>query len=194
MTMRQVSLCLLLGIVTTSAQERPFQVQTKIVQVPVSVTDQSGRSVDGLSARDFTVLDDGIRQEEVSLDDFSTGLAPISIGIVIQTSAASTPALAKIRRIGSMIQPLIIGQQGAAAVVTFDQNIKWVQDFTSDDDQIRSALENLRASRSEEARMIDAIAEVAAHMKERKGRKMLLVIGESRDRGSDTGFQQAQAR
>ena len=40
-----------------------------------------------------------------------------------------------------------------------DQNIKWLQDFTSDDNQIRSALENLKASLSSEARMIDAIAE-----------------------------------
>jgi VWFA-related protein len=194
MTMRQLSIFLLCGLVITSAQERPFRVQTKIVQVPVSVTDPRGRSVDGLAARDFTVLDNGVRQEEVSLDDFSTGLAPISIGIVIQTSAASKPALTKISRIGGMIQPLITGERGSAAVVTFDQNIKWVQDFTSDDNQIRSALENLRASRSDGARMIDAIAEVAARMKERNGRKMLLVIGESRDRGSEAGFQQVRDR
>lgn len=190
--LRQVFTYLLFALVSTSAQEPPFHVQTKIVQVPVSVTNQSGESMDGLSAQDFTVLDNGIRQENVSVDDFSIGLAPISIGILIQTSAGSKPALMKINRIGGMIQPLITGERGAAAVVTFDQNIKWLQDFTSDDNQIRSALKNLKASRREDARMIDAIAEVAARLKERSGRRMLLVISESRDRGSDTGFQQVR--
>ncbi|HEY4088741.1 MAG TPA: VWA domain-containing protein [Bryobacteraceae bacterium] len=190
--LRHVSTYLLFALVITSAQEPPFRVQTKVVQIPVSVTNQNGGSVDGLSAQDFTVLDNGIRQADVTLDDFSTGLAPISIGIVIQTSAASKPALVKISSIGGMIQPLIVGERGAAAVVTFDQNVRWLQDFTSDDIEIRSALKNLRASRSGEARMIDAIAEVADRLKERNGRRILLVIGESRDRGSDTGFQKVR--
>ena len=189
---RQVSTYLLFALVVTSAQEPPFRVQTRIVQVPVSVTNQSGGSVNGLSARDFTVLDNGVRQKDIRLEDSSTGLAPVSIAIVIQTSAASKPALMKIIRIGGMIQPLIIGERGAAAVATFDQNIRWLQDFTSDDNEIRSALKNLRASRSESACMIDAIAEAAARLKERNGRRMLLVIGESRDRGSDTAFQRVR--
>ncbi len=190
--LRRFSTYLLFALVVTSAQEPPFRVQTRIVQVPVSVTNQSGESVDGLSAQDFTVLDNGIRQEKVRVDDFSTGLAPISIVILIQTSEASKPALMKINRIGGMIQPLITGERGAAAVVTFDQNIRWLQDFTSDDNQIRAALKNLRASRSEDARMIDAIAETAARLKERSGRRMLLVIGESRDRGSNARFERVR--
>ena len=192
MLLRQVSTYLLFSLVITSAQEPPFRVQTKIVQVPVTVTNQRGESVGGLSAQDFAVLDNGVRQENIRLDDFSTGLAPVSMAIVIQTSAASKPALMKINRIGGMIQPLIVGERGVAAVVTFDQNIRWLQDFTSDDNQIRSALKNLRASRTEGARMIDAIAEAAARLKVRNGRRMLLVIGESRDRGSDTRLERVR--
>ena len=102
-------------------------------------------SVDGLAARDFKVLDDGVRQE-VTVDDFITGLAPISLAIAIQTSGISTPALTKVRRIGGMIQPLVIGQRGEAAIVTFDSEIKWLQDFTSDDDKIRDAVKKLQPS------------------------------------------------
>jgi hypothetical protein len=67
--------------------------------------------------RDFTMLDDGV-QQEVTLDDSDAGLPPISLAIVIQTSGISTPALAKIRRIGSVIQPLVIGPRGTAAVMS----------------------------------------------------------------------------
>jgi hypothetical protein len=61
--------------------------------VPVSVTDKSGRAEEGLSARDFRLLDDGVPRE-VTLDTFDTGVAPISLVIAIQTSGISGPALA----------------------------------------------------------------------------------------------------
>src|ERR1035438_10870977 len=109
--MLRIAICLICCLGSITAQDERFRVQAKIVQVPVSLTDKTGRNLDGLAARDFKVLDDGI-QREVTVDDFSTGLPPISLAIVIQTSGISTPALAKIRRIGSMIQPLVIGPQG----------------------------------------------------------------------------------
>jgi len=188
--MRGAAVCLICSLGTVTAQNAPFRVQSKVVQVPVSVTDKDGRNVDGLTAGDFTVLDDGVPQK-VTVDDFFSGLAPISLAIAVQTSGISTPALAKIRRIGSMIQPLVIGERGEAALVTFDSEIKWLQDFTSDDGKIQDAVKKLQASWANEARMIDAIAAVADHMKERQGRKVLLLISESRDRGSATKFQRA---
>ena len=97
-----------------------------------------------------------------------------------------------IRHIGGMIQPLVIGLRGEAAVVTFDGKIKWVQDFTPDDDKIRDAVKTLKAAAGiDRVRMLDAIVEVADRMQQRKGRKVLLLISESRDRGSETVFRQS---
>jgi hypothetical protein len=53
-------------------------------------------------------------------------------------------------------------------------------------------VENLKAgSAMEQARMLDAIAAVASHANQLKGRKVMLLLSESRDRGSETTFQQA---
>ena len=187
---RRLTVCMLSCIGCVTAQRGPLRVQTNVVQVPVIVTDKDGRNVDGLVARDFSVLDNGVRQE-VSMDDFGAGLAPISLAIAIQTSGISTPALAKVRNIGGLIQPLVTGARGEVSVVTFDSQIKVLQDFTPDDDKIRSAVKNLKpASSMDRARMIDAIVEVARHMQDRQGRKVLLLISETRDRGSETTFQQ----
>jgi len=82
----RTTVCLIccLGILSaqndSSRVETPIRVQTEVVQVPVSVTDRSGRNIDGLAARDFTVLDDGFRLE-VALDAFGRGSAPISLVI-----------------------------------------------------------------------------------------------------------------
>ena len=186
----RVALCVFFRLGCMAAQNGSFRVQTKVVQVPVSVTARDGQSIDGLVAHDFRVLDDGAPQD-ITLDDFNTGLPRISLALAIQTSGISTPALASIRRIGGMIQPLVTGSRGEVAVVTFDSQIKWLQDFTADDDKIQFAVKSLKPGSMGQARMLDAIAEAAGHMQQRKGRKVLLLISESRDRGSETRFQQA---
>jgi VWFA-related protein len=166
-------------------------VQTKVVQIPVTVTDKKGLNVDGLAAEDFRLLDNGVRQE-VSVDDFVSGGSPISLAVAIQTSGISTPALASIRRISGLIQPLLSGAQGEVAVVTFNNGVHWLQDFTSDERRIQAAVENLNVGLTlNDARMLDAAAVVARHMEPRPGRKMLLLISESRDRGSETSLEQA---
>jgi len=189
--LRRTIICVLCGLAGIAAQNDPLRVQTQLVQVPVSVVDKNGRIVEGLRAQDFAVLADGARQE-ATLDDFPIGSAPISLVIAVQSSGIASPALAKIRRIGGLIQPLLTGPRGAVAVVTFDNRINWLQDFTSDDGRIRSALQSVEAGRSvQDARMLDAISSVARHMQQRPGRKILLLISESRDRGSETTMQQA---
>lgn len=172
------------------AQDAPFRAQTQVVQVPVGVTDKGGRSVNNLVAADFTVLDNGDPQK-VTLDDV-TAAAPISLAIVIQSSGISKPVLPRLRKIGGMIQPLVTGAQGRVAVVTFDSRIHWVQDFISDDDKIRSAFKNLSVGLDlQESRLLDAVVVVAGHLEHRQGRKILLLISESRDRGSETKIGQA---
>ncbi len=114
---RRTAAFLICGLQSIAAQDigtaPGFRAETRIVQTPVSVTDVRGRGVDGLAARDFLVLSDGIKQD-VTLDSFDTGVAKISLAIAVQTSGISTPALTKIRRIGGMIQPLVIGSGGEA--------------------------------------------------------------------------------
>jgi VWFA-related protein len=172
------------------AQSPAFRTETSVVQVPVGVTAGNGRDVEGLQAGDFTLRDNGVARE-ITLDVFGAGAAPISFVIAVQSSGISTPALKKIQRIGSMIQPLVIGTRGEAAVVTFDSEINWVQDFTGDPTAIRNAFADLKPFKSAQSRLYDAIAEVADHMKDRKGRKVLLLISESRDRSSTIKFEEA---
>jgi VWFA-related protein len=166
-----------------------FRAEKRVVQVPVSVTDKSGRAVEGLSARDFRLLDDGVPRE-VSMDTFDTGVAPISLVIAVQTSGISGPALVKIRRIGGMIQPMVTGSRGEAAVVAFDDNVAWRLDFTSDSEQLQRALLGLHAGTFSRAHMFDAVGEAANLMRNRKGRKILLLISETRDRGSKMNLKQ----
>jgi VWFA-related protein len=182
--------CLLLCSIAASAQERTFRVQSKVVQVPVIVTDKEGRNIDGLSAPDFTVLDNGVPQK-ITVDDFSGGLPPISLVVAVQSSKTSELALADVRRIGAMIQPLITGQRGEASVVAFDRDIRWLEDFTRNESRIHDAIQSLGIGSNTGARIFDTISEAADRMRERKGRKILLLISQSNDSGSHIKLDEA---
>src|SRR5262245_13187200 len=60
-------------------------VDVQLVQLPVSVLDKDGRSVNGLPKDDFEVFEDGVEQE-ISL--FTHDDVPISVGLVIDNSAS----------------------------------------------------------------------------------------------------------
>lgn len=178
---------LMLVCLAGQAQEpvRPpdiFRVESKVVQVPVIVTDKLGRNINALRAADFEVLDNGVPQT-VTLDDFSSGLPPISLVVAVQCSRTSQLALPDIRRIAAMIQPLITGARGEAAVLAFDREIRWVQDFTRNEEKIYDAMKSLKTGAGG-ARIFDALTEAAERLSPRKGRKVMLLISQSNDSGS----------
>jgi VWFA-related protein len=174
-----------LSICLSPAQDSKFHAESRVVLVPVTVTDDKGKPIDGLGIGDFSLLDHGARQR-IALDVSDTGVAPISLVIAIQTAGVSAAALAKIRKIGGMIQPLIVGDRGEAAVLTFDSEIRWARDFTSESRLVRDSFEGLRAGEGMTARMLDALVQATARMRERKGRRIVVIVSESRDRGSKT--------
>jgi VWFA-related protein len=149
------------------------------------VTDKHGTSINGLNASDFVLLDDG-KSRAVQVDTIDSGLPPVALVTLVQTSDLSLSALGKIRKTGSMISDSVLGANGEAAVVTFDSDIKLVQNFTTDEDAISDAFRDLKASDAEGGRMIDAVQYALAMLQGRSGprRQIILLIGESKDRGS----------
>jgi VWFA-related protein len=189
--LRRAAVCLVCCYVSgVIAQNPSFRTEANVVQVPVRVKTKKGEPVEGLTARDFKLLDDGIPRE-VTVDVFETGQAPISLVIAVQSAGISTPALKKIRKIGGLIEPLVTGVRGQAAVVSFDSEITWLTDFTGDSTALQNAMKSIVPGALMQARMFDAIAEIAERMKSREGRKVLLLISETRDRGSKTTFDRA---
>ena len=172
------------------AQEPRFGVHSPLVLVPVTVTDAKGRSVAGLEASDFLMFDNG-RARRPIVDTIDTGVAPIALVIAVQSAGISAAAIEKIRKIGAMIQPLVTGERGSASLVSFDERVTWVQDFTNDADSIGRAFTQLqphtRAGEEKEAHLLDAVHAAIERLRGRPNvRRVLLLISESRDRGSTT--------
>ncbi len=170
------------------AQEPTFRSSVPVVLVPVTVTDRKGNFVEGLTAQDFALLSDG-KVKQFHLDSAESVSSQLAIVIAIQTNDLSLATNQKVRKVGSLIQPLIAGDRGRAAVVGYGDTSVLLADFTRDPNVIAEAFERTAASQGgNTARQIDAVAYAARLLNGRPQgeRKVLILLGESKDRGSMT--------
>ena len=172
------------------AQEPRFDTQSRLVLVPVTVTDARGRMQEGLEARDFLVFDNG-RPQKVTVDTLATGVAPIALIVVVQTSGISKPVMDKVEKIGAMILPLVTGERGCAGLLTFSERLTWVQDCTNNEDALAFAFHRIESGATKSGRLLDAVGEAIGRLRrEQDSRRVLLLISESRDRSSQRTLDQ----
>jgi VWFA-related protein len=160
----------------------------EVVQAPVLVFDHDGNYVDGLQPHQFHLFDNG-KEQNINVD---VTYIPISLVICLQANAHVEGILPQVKKIGGLIAPMLIGDQGEAAVIAFDSRIRVMQDFTSDSDKITRSVKDLTAG-SNSSRMIDAIAAATRMLRTRPNnrRRIILYIGETRDVSSETRLREA---
>lgn len=166
-----------------SSNEQPtFRVPVRVVEAPVTVIDKHGGYVDGLQPSDFKLFDND-KEQNIHVD---VTFQPISLVIAIQASDQIEGILPKINKIGSLIQPILIGDQGEAAVLAFDHRFRTMQDFTSDPNKIQEAIKKITPG-SRSSRLTDAVVESVRMLRSRPAnrRRILLLISEVRDHGSE---------
>ena len=159
-----------------------IRVGTSEVIAPTTVLDRDGNFVSGLTGSDFELFDNDKRQK-LKVD---VSFIPISMAIVIQNSAQAEKVLPTVARIGSMIEPVVTGEQGEVAVLTFDHRIQLLQNFTNDFTKVKDALGKLRAG-SNSVRLNDAVLEAARMLgrTDKSRRRVIMLISETQDRGSE---------
>lgn len=186
----RTAFCLLAvcGLAAAQEQQGPtFTGGVNVVVAPVTVT-SGGQFVNGLEARNFKLLDNG-KEQDIKLD---VSFVPISLVLAVQCSSNAHVFLPAIRKIGPLIEGLVTGKDGEAALLAFDHRMRTLQDFTSDGRLISKALESLNPGSSSHA-MIDAVFSGTRMLRNRpKGnRKVLLMVTETIDRGSEGRMREA---
>ena len=182
---RLAFICLLACAVGTVAvaQEITLHGGTTVVLVPALVTDLNGEPIFGLKAQDFVIYDNGAEQK-AHLDD--SGRPPqTSVVVAVQRGHDEQETLDKVRRIGSLLYPLIGEGRGEAAVVGFDSQPALLQGFTSDSDLINAAFAKLSPGDHFSA-VLDAVSYATLMLDGRpqENRKVLFLVSEPTDSGS----------
>ncbi|PYT23884.1 MAG: hypothetical protein DMG58_27155 [Acidobacteria bacterium] len=165
-----------------TVSDETIRATVNVVLAPVTVLDRHGDYVSGLQPQDFRLLDNG-KEQKIQVD---VAFQPISLVIAVQANDHVEGMLPKINKIGALIQPLVIGEQGEAAVMAFDHRFRTMQDFTSDSIKIENAIKKITPG-SQSSRLIDAVIESVRMLRSRPAnrRRILMLISETRNRGSE---------
>jgi Ca-activated chloride channel family protein len=180
-----VAASLVAGTVATLAAQNQegftFRSGVELINVTTTVTDEDGRFVSGLRKEDFTVYEDGERQE---VTQFSNERVPVSLGIVLDTSGSMTPD--KMSAARSAIDRFVydlLGKDDELFFMEFANRPDLVQDWTTDRRAISRAVS--RVSPAGGTAMFDAIADaVPVANAGRHPKKALLVISDGNDTNS----------
>ncbi|HEY7336638.1 MAG TPA: VWA domain-containing protein [Bryobacteraceae bacterium] len=158
-----------------------FVQSVKEVMAPVTVTDRDGKVVNGLTALNFRLLDNG-KPQAISVDTLAH---PISLVVAVQANSTVEAILPQIRKIGSVFDDLVIGANGELAVLAFDHRIQTMTPFTSDPDKIHDAFKRIRTG-SSASHLNEATTQALNMLRSRPPdrRRILVLISESRDVGS----------
>ena len=162
-----------------------IRVRSSLVVAPFSVMNPSGDFVEDLTQKDFRVLDDGVPQQ---ITRFGLAMQPVAAVIVIQTNQYVAPLLGHVTRLGPLFSNLLLGTSGKAAVITFNDVVQVVQNFSNDPDSLARTLNNIRPEGGK-ARLSDALARAVLMLANQTEahRRVIIVFSDGFDHGSITG-------
>jgi len=179
-----------LGAALAAQQDRPaFRAGVDIVSLNVTVTDGSNRYITDLAQEDFSVFEDGIKQE---VTFFSRRTQPIALSLLLDSSASMEDKLPTLQgAASSFIRRL--KTQDIAQIVDFDSRVDVRQPFTGNQTELMAAIEQTAAGGStslhnaiyialKELRKIRAVSE------EDVRRQALIVFSDGEDTSSLVSF------
>jgi VWFA-related protein len=169
-------------VVFAALARAQFKSTTQLVVAPVTVRDSKGHFVDGLTTDDLILTDNTVPQT-LQMDWMTY---PIDLVVAIQTSANSAPVIDKLGGVGTLFSQLLAGGSGATAMISFSDAVKFHQNFTEDPDAVTHSIRMLRKEGSD-AHTLDAMSQALSMLQKRPPgrRRIILMIAEKRDRGSE---------
>ena len=119
-----------------------FGTGIEIINLTVTVTDSQGRLIAGLDRDAFSVFEDGVKQE---LALFNKDRLPLSVVLLMDASASMEdkvlPSKTAAKRFVATLVPA-----DRARVVSFNNHIDVLQDFTNDKELLNAGIERLQPS------------------------------------------------
>src|SRR6267378_1041371 len=113
-----------------------IRVDTTVVLINVTVTGPRSRVIDGLEKENFRLFEDRAEQKVVH---FASEDAPVSIGLVFDTSGSMGNKLAKSRQAVSMFFKTA-NPEDEFFLVQFNDRPELIQDFTTNLEEIQNRL------------------------------------------------------
>ena len=161
-------------------QRRPgaddaVRLSASLVQVPAVVTDRGGKLVSDLSRDDFTISEDGKRQD---ISFFAAVKQPFNAVLVLDTSNSTQDRLKVIQDAAvDFTKQLRPGDRMMA--ISFDNEVRRLTDFSQDRKELEDAI---RATESGFGKLLyEAIAQALEQLKSVEGRRAVVLFSDGVD-------------
>lgn len=171
-----------------SAQSPRFHTNIETVPVTVTVADQAGRLITGLTRDDFEVFEDGMPQ---AVTQFTAERVPVSLGVLLDASD-SMRGQAMVDARGAFDHFVeLLEMDDEAFVATFNHLPALVSPWKRPPASLQHALDDVHPSGG--TAIYDALAAFAPQFAKRHNtRAALVVISDGADTASDRTLQQAR--
>ena len=176
----------------TPDRQRPsFRAGVEIVSLNVTVVDPANRYITDLEQQDFQVFEDGMKQD---VTFFNKRQLPIALSLLLDSSASMEDKLGSLQKAATefvqRLKPNDIGQ-----VVDFDSRVEIRQPFTSNKDELETAIMQTAAGGSTSLHnaiyiSLKELRKVRAQAEEDVRRQALVVFSDGEDTSSLVSFEE----
>lgn len=165
-----------------------LKIDTDLVTVPVIATDTGGLYISDLRQEEFTIAEDGVAQQ---IAFFGKVAAPFHVVLMLDTSASTKDNLRQIQNAAfTFVQQLQPADR--VKVISFDEKIRDLNEFTSDREVLRTAINSARSG--EGTRVYDAFDLALNTVRKIRGRKAIVIFTDGMDWHSDSATFEGNVR
>jgi Ca-activated chloride channel homolog len=159
------------------AKPAMFRANTQIVLVPVTVTDRNGKSIEGLQAKDFNIVEDQVSQQIVS---FGSDDAPCSVGVVLDVSGSMRNAL-KAAKLVAQSFTQTANPEDEFLLLTVSTRPDAIAGFTTDIVDVRESIERASPTSGMTALIDTVYLGLNSMRKAGRPRRALLILSDGMD-------------
>lgn len=171
--------------------QTPFRAGVELVSLNVTVTDSTGRYVADLEQSDFSVFEDGVKQD---ITFFTRRIQPIALSMLLDSSASMDNQMSTLQAAAAnfvrRLKPTDLAQ-----IIDFDSRVEIRQEFTASHDDLIAAINKAVAGGSTALHNAVYIAlkelkKVKAETEEDVRRQAIVVFSDGEDTSSLVSFEE----
>jgi Ca-activated chloride channel homolog len=172
------------------AQDPVIKVNVRLVRMLVTVKDAAGQLIGSLNKGDFTVYDNGVKQD-IAVFDRQTE-QPLSVAMLVDTSASTGIELRYELDSVSRFLKVLLGEgnpDDTVALYSFNWEVRLLSSYTKRFARVDGMLKQLKSEGG--TSLYDAIFLASHELEFRKGRHVMVLVTDGGDTTSSVNYHQA---
>jgi Ca-activated chloride channel family protein len=172
-------------------QTPTFQSEVRLVRLLVNVKNDAGQLIGSLDKDQFTVYDEGVRQDVAVFEHYTT--QPLSVSLLVDTSGSTAKDWQlEVKSLTRFLKALFGegNERDSAALYGFNYDVTMLHDFTRNARLLENHLRLIRPEGG--TSLYDAIFHASRDLRYRAGRHVMVLVSDGGNTTSSKKFQDAR--